>query len=88
MAVSSNAGFCCLSDTYCCVVFNMFPVDFISIFAIKEVVTTQMTSVACRCWRLFMIKLWNHSLLDARTMNNCSLILERNQNEALGAKQN
>ncbi|KAG9452165.1 hypothetical protein H6P81_005069 [Aristolochia fimbriata] len=22
------------------------------------------------CWRLFMIKLWNHSLLDARTMNN------------------
>ncbi|CAL9165665.1 polycomb group protein EMF2B isoform X1 [Musa acuminata AAA Group] len=40
------------------------------------------------CWRLFMIKLWNHSLLDARTMNNCSLILERNQNEALGAKQN
>ncbi|XP_031483350.1 polycomb group protein EMBRYONIC FLOWER 2 isoform X1 [Nymphaea colorata] len=29
------------------------------------------------CWRLFMIKLWNHSLLDARTMNNCNLILEK-----------
>ncbi|URD99229.1 polycomb group protein EMBRYONIC FLOWER [Musa troglodytarum] len=40
------------------------------------------------CWRLFMIKLWNHSLLDARTMNNCSLILERNQNEDLSPKQN
>ncbi|GAV61307.1 VEFS-Box domain-containing protein [Cephalotus follicularis] len=23
------------------------------------------------CWRLFMIKLWNHGLLDASTMNNC-----------------
>ncbi|XP_020112648.1 polycomb group protein EMBRYONIC FLOWER 2 isoform X2 [Ananas comosus] len=29
------------------------------------------------CWKLFMIKLWNHSLLDARTMDACSLILER-----------
>ncbi|GAB2227820.1 hypothetical protein Droror1_Dr00009647 [Drosera rotundifolia] len=28
------------------------------------------------CWRLFMIKLWNHGLLDARTMNNCNLVLE------------
>ncbi|KAJ4783522.1 Polycomb group protein EMBRYONIC FLOWER 2 [Rhynchospora pubera] len=33
------------------------------------------------CWRLFMIKLWNHSLLDARTMNNCSLILQCFKNE-------
>ncbi|OWM79428.1 hypothetical protein CDL15_Pgr022840 [Punica granatum] len=33
------------------------------------------------CWRLFMIKLWNHGLLDARTMNNCNIILEQFQNE-------
>ncbi|XP_074583896.1 polycomb group protein EMF2B-like [Curcuma longa] len=39
-----------------------------------------------RCWKLFMIKLWNHSLLDARTMNNCSLILERFQKESSGPK--
>ncbi|KAG6533404.1 hypothetical protein ZIOFF_007272 [Zingiber officinale] len=40
-----------------------------------------------RCWKLFMIKLWNQSLLDARTMNNCNLILERFQNETSGPKQ-
>lgn len=34
-----------------------------------------------RCWRLFMIKLWNHGLLDARTMNNCNVILEKLQNQ-------
>ncbi|GMI63962.1 REDUCED VERNALIZATION RESPONSE 2 [Hibiscus trionum] len=33
------------------------------------------------CWRLFMIKLWNHGLLDACTMNNCNLILQRCQHE-------
>ncbi|XP_027104037.1 polycomb group protein EMBRYONIC FLOWER 2 isoform X2 [Coffea arabica] len=33
------------------------------------------------CWRLFMIKLWNHGLLDARTMNNCNIILEQCQNK-------
>ncbi|XP_054819317.1 polycomb group protein EMBRYONIC FLOWER 2-like [Prosopis cineraria] len=33
------------------------------------------------CWRFFMIKLWNHALLDARTMNECNLILERHQKE-------
>ncbi|XP_044476998.1 polycomb group protein EMBRYONIC FLOWER 2-like isoform X2 [Mangifera indica] len=33
------------------------------------------------CWRLFMIKLWNHGLLDGGTMNNCNLILERCQDE-------
>ncbi|KAL1559617.1 polycomb group protein EMBRYONIC FLOWER 2-like isoform X3 [Salvia divinorum] len=31
------------------------------------------------CWRLFMIKLWNHGLLDARTMNTCNIILEQPQ---------
>ncbi|WCJ25807.1 Polycomb group protein VERNALIZATION 2 [Euphorbia peplus] len=31
------------------------------------------------CWRLFMIKLWNHGLLDSSTMNNCNMILERCQ---------
>ncbi|CAH2080654.1 unnamed protein product [Thlaspi arvense] len=30
-------------------------------------------------WRLFLIKLWNDNLIDARTMNNCNLILERYQ---------
>ncbi|CAO2836839.1 unnamed protein product [Amaranthus hypochondriacus] len=34
------------------------------------------------CWRLFMIKLWNHGLLDACTMNNCSIILEKYRDEA------
>ncbi|TYJ25439.1 hypothetical protein E1A91_A07G050400v1 [Gossypium mustelinum] len=29
------------------------------------------------CWRLFMTKLWNHGLLDARTMNNCNIILQQ-----------
>ncbi|XVE63842.1 hypothetical protein DITRI_Ditri07aG0053600 [Diplodiscus trichospermus] len=33
------------------------------------------------CWRLFMIKLWNHGLLDARTMNNCNIILEQRQKQ-------
>lgn len=28
------------------------------------------------CWRLLMIKLWNHGLLDACTMNSCNVILE------------
>ncbi|KAJ6814824.1 polycomb group protein EMBRYONIC FLOWER 2 isoform X7 [Iris pallida] len=38
-------------------------------------------------WRLFMIKLWNHSLLDARTMNNCNIILESYKNEISDQKQ-
>ncbi|XP_019435555.1 PREDICTED: polycomb group protein EMBRYONIC FLOWER 2 isoform X2 [Lupinus angustifolius] len=29
------------------------------------------------CWRLFMIKLWNHGLLDAKTMNDCNVVLEQ-----------
>ncbi|GER29569.1 embryonic flower 2 [Striga asiatica] len=33
------------------------------------------------CWRLFMIKLWNHGLLDARAMNNCNIILEQVQSQ-------
>ncbi|XP_044468213.1 polycomb group protein EMBRYONIC FLOWER 2 isoform X2 [Mangifera indica] len=33
------------------------------------------------CWRLFMIKLWNHGLLDARTMNNCNIALEQYQRQ-------
>ncbi|KAJ6703341.1 POLYCOMB GROUP PROTEIN [Salix viminalis] len=35
------------------------------------------------CWRLFMIKLWNHGLLDARTMNKCNMILEQFQEQDL-----
>ncbi|KAI5390251.1 hypothetical protein KIW84_075524 [Lathyrus oleraceus] len=31
------------------------------------------------CWTLFMIKLWNHGLLKACTMKNCSSILERSK---------
>ncbi|KAL3524118.1 hypothetical protein ACH5RR_016952 [Cinchona calisaya] len=33
------------------------------------------------CWRLFMIKLWSHGLLDARTMNICNKILGQCQNQ-------
>ncbi|RXH97184.1 hypothetical protein DVH24_035852 [Malus domestica] len=28
------------------------------------------------CWRLFMIKLWNHGLLDACVLNSCNIILD------------
>ncbi|PHU29130.1 Polycomb group protein EMBRYONIC FLOWER 2, partial [Capsicum chinense] len=31
------------------------------------------------CWSLFMTKLWNHGLVDARTINKCNLILEQFQ---------
>nr|ABB77210.1 EMF2 [Dendrocalamus latiflorus] len=44
-------------------------------------------SALLRCWRFFMIKLWNHSLLDARTMNTCNTILEGYQNESPDPKQ-
>ncbi|KAI4315212.1 hypothetical protein L6164_028045 [Bauhinia variegata] len=37
------------------------------------------------CWRLFMIKLWNHGLLDASSMNNCSIILDNFRNEGADA---
>nr|XP_043612228.1 polycomb group protein EMBRYONIC FLOWER 2 isoform X2 [Erigeron canadensis] len=33
------------------------------------------------CWRLFMIKVWNHGLLDSRTLNNCNVILEQYQSQ-------
>ncbi|KFK22258.1 polycomb group protein embryonic flower 2 [Arabis alpina] len=29
------------------------------------------------CMRIFLIKLWSHGLVDARTINNCSLILKK-----------
>lgn len=34
-----------------------------------------------------MIKLWNHSLLDARTMNTCNIILDGFKNESPDPKQ-
>ncbi|XP_038709030.1 polycomb group protein EMBRYONIC FLOWER 2 isoform X2 [Tripterygium wilfordii] len=37
------------------------------------------------CWRLFMIKLWNHGLLDARSMDNCNIILGQYQNQELNS---
>ncbi|XP_043714712.1 polycomb group protein EMBRYONIC FLOWER 2-like [Telopea speciosissima] len=39
------------------------------------------------CWSLFMIKLWNHNLLDGRTMNKCNLILERYRTEGSDLKK-
>ncbi|WVZ10457.1 hypothetical protein V8G54_014987 [Vigna mungo] len=39
------------------------------------------------CWRLFMIKLWNHGLLDACTMNNCNRTLDSYRNEGLGTSK-
>ncbi|KAL9246870.1 hypothetical protein vseg_020355 [Gypsophila vaccaria] len=33
------------------------------------------------CWRFLMVKLWNHGLVDAATMNNCSLILQKCKDE-------
>ncbi|GJN34234.1 hypothetical protein PR202_gb22881 [Eleusine coracana subsp. coracana] len=38
-------------------------------------------------WRFFMIKLWNHGLLDARTMNTCNIILQGIQDEGSDPKQ-
>ncbi|XP_024174259.1 polycomb group protein EMF2B isoform X2 [Rosa chinensis] len=32
------------------------------------------------CWRLFMVKLWNHGLLDACTINSCNVILNGYKN--------
>ncbi|XP_047054835.1 polycomb group protein EMF2B-like isoform X2 [Lolium rigidum] len=34
------------------------------------------------CWRFVMIKLWNHSLLDARTMNTCNKFLDDLESES------
>ncbi|XP_063949691.1 polycomb group protein EMBRYONIC FLOWER 2 isoform X2 [Daucus carota subsp. sativus] len=33
------------------------------------------------CWRLFLIKLWNHGLLDACTINKCNVLLEKFQSQ-------
>ncbi|XP_022941018.1 polycomb group protein EMBRYONIC FLOWER 2-like isoform X1 [Cucurbita moschata] len=40
------------------------------------------------CWRFFMIKLWNHGLLDPSTMNNCNLTLEGFKDESFDATEN
>ncbi|XP_021308701.1 polycomb group protein EMBRYONIC FLOWER 2-like isoform X2 [Sorghum bicolor] len=37
-------------------------------------------------WRFFMIKLWNHNILDARTMNTCNTVLQSFQEESTGLK--
>ncbi|PWZ15473.1 hypothetical protein Zm00014a_011042 [Zea mays] len=37
-------------------------------------------------WRFFMIKLWNHNILDARTMNTCNTVLQILQEESTGLK--
>nr|GEV45239.1 hypothetical protein [Tanacetum cinerariifolium] len=34
------------------------------------------------CWKLFMIKLWNHGLLDARMLNSCNVILEEYRSQS------
>ncbi|CAN1241892.1 Polycomb group protein EMBRYONIC FLOWER 2 [Linum perenne] len=39
------------------------------------------------CWRLLMVKLWNHGLLDARSMNKCNLILEEIKKESEGGEK-
>ncbi|XP_027364627.1 polycomb group protein EMBRYONIC FLOWER 2-like [Abrus precatorius] len=37
-------------------------------------------------WRLFMIKLWNQGLLDAKTINKCGIILQEYQKQNSGPK--
>ncbi|XP_061355518.1 polycomb group protein EMBRYONIC FLOWER 2-like isoform X2 [Gastrolobium bilobum] len=37
-------------------------------------------------WRIFMIKLYNHGLLDAGTLNDCSIILEQYKTQNLDPK--
>ncbi|QCD91516.1 polycomb protein SUZ12 [Vigna unguiculata] len=51
----------------------------------KNLVTSP--TLFCRCWRLLMVKLWNHGLLDAGTMNNCNRILDSYRNEGLGTSK-
>uniref|UniRef100_A0A1J3EKG6 Polycomb group protein VERNALIZATION 2 n=1 Tax=Noccaea caerulescens TaxID=107243 RepID=A0A1J3EKG6_NOCCA len=35
------------------------------------------------CWRLFLVKLWNLGLVDARTINNCTtILLEKRDNNS------
>ncbi|KAI4311632.1 hypothetical protein MLD38_036513 [Melastoma candidum] len=45
-------------------------------------------SLACvGCWSLFLIKLWNHGLQDASTMNSCNVIVEEHRTIASEGKQ-
>ncbi|KAK9063276.1 hypothetical protein SSX86_017146 [Deinandra increscens subsp. villosa] len=39
------------------------------------------------CWKMFMIKIWNHGLLDSRTLNNCNVILEQYQSQIQSQSQ-
>ena len=47
----------------------------------KEEEEEEQERVQIWCWRLFMIKLWNHGFLDARSMNNCNIVLEQFQKQ-------
>uniref|UniRef100_A0A453A6E6 Uncharacterized protein n=1 Tax=Aegilops tauschii subsp. strangulata TaxID=200361 RepID=A0A453A6E6_AEGTS len=40
-----------------------------------------------RCWRVLMIKLWNHGLLNGRTMNICNKHLEVLESQRADPKQ-
>ncbi|ESQ55751.1 hypothetical protein EUTSA_v10025216mg [Eutrema salsugineum] len=42
----------------------------------------------CWCWRTFLVKLWNHGLVDANTINNCNLILETCDNNSDNTNNN
>jgi hypothetical protein len=50
------------------------------------VVDLQLCRLMNRGWRFFMIKLWNHNLLDARSMNTCNIILQGFQEGGSGLK--
>jgi len=39
------------------------------------------------CWRFVMIELWNHSLLDARTMDTCNKFLDELKSKSSDPKQ-
>uniref|UniRef100_A0ACD5UVY0 Uncharacterized protein n=1 Tax=Avena sativa TaxID=4498 RepID=A0ACD5UVY0_AVESA len=39
------------------------------------------------CWRFVMIELWNHSLLDARTMDTCNKLIDDLKSESSNPKQ-
>lgn len=60
--------------------------QYLSCFAFDENMWISNYKSLVRCWRLFMIKLWNHGLLDARSMNNCNIILEQCQSQASDRK--
>lgn len=53
-----------------------------TLFTTSNICVSFLKNNINRCWRLFMIKLWNHGLVDASTINNCNSILQNCHNNS------